>query len=851
MTPQPDSGLCKAVPALARWKASPLSGSESARARMRRRYLLSGYRPQPLPSCREPVEPPPSTGEQERIGICCSGGGIRSAAFNLGALQALQRETPQADSVLRRADYLAAVSGGSYIAAAFAMVRKASLGGADDDSDQELIDTTAPFERGSPEEQYLRNRCDYLAPDGTSKLYIGWRVVLGLIFNVVALALPLIGATLVLGASVYQRAFHLLVPPPAGVATKCTALAKAATATKPAVKAGFKCDTIPLPTWAWAAPAALVALSIATGLAMMLFWIRHDARRRALETWTTRLLLAGVLLALLTVALPELVALLHPTDGVTASTTVANTKSKVAVSTGAGIVGLLVALSAHLRSLASVVEEDVKKVEGVASKFKALTPKLQRAFAYAVATIVGPLLFYFVIVFTMSLTLANAGSVVHRERLVLAGVGTLALSTLIYLRLDITALSLHHFYKRRLCTAFALRRVLPFSPVRAQARAKAIEAQAQLPTPVDPSQRKIQQDEAEQTLAIQRDEATRRLATDVQEETRGIAMERSYDELTKLSETRVKDWPTLLVCAAANISDPGATPPGRHVTSFTFSPFSVGGPLVGAMATAEYESAFKSNRARARARERDLTLPAAVAMSGAAVAPSMGKKTRRPLTFLLALANVRLGVWVPNPRWVAATMAAKEPTERISWVPRWSAPRASYLIRELFGRNRVDDRYLFVTDGGHYENLGLVELLRRGCTKIYCFDASGGETFAELGDAVALARSELGVEIAIDPTPLVPTPQNASGTESVKEPDVAADIAVKGTFRYSDKTEGVLYYARNVMTDSAPWDVRARHIEDPTFPHDPTTDQLYTDQKFESYRALGERAGERALQLAS
>lgn len=46
-----------------------------------------------------------------------------------------------------------------------------------------------------------------------------------------------------------------------------------------------------------------------------------------------------------------------------------------------------------------------------------------------------------------------------------------------------------------------------------------------------------------------------------------------------------KAWPTLLVCAAANVTDPGATPPGRRVTSFTFSPAAIGGPLVGAIAT--------------------------------------------------------------------------------------------------------------------------------------------------------------------------------------------------------------------------------------------------------------------------
>jgi hypothetical protein len=825
VTSKRDAGLRENAPALQRWRASPLSSSEAARARMRRRYLWSGYRPPPLPSHLEPVEAPPRPPEQapgvapverpQRIGVCCSGGGIRSAAFNLGALQALQGKR-----VLQRADYLAAVSGGSYIAAAFAMVRKATIGGTDDDSGAGLLLTTPPFDRGSPEEQYLRNHCDYLAPDGMSKVYLLWRVALGLVFNVVFLALPLIGATLVLGASLYQHEFHLLVPPPHGVGTKCFALAKAATAKNAAEPAGFTCQTIPLPTWSWAAPAALAALSIATGLGVMLFRIRHDARARALETWTTRLLLGATLLALLTVALPELVAYLHPHQATTSAKASTSATSTLAKYTGGGVLGLLAALAAHLRSFAGKVGEDVKKAQGIASKLEALSSKLQHAFAYAVAAVVGPLLFYLMIVFTMSLTLANAGTVGHRERLVLAGVSALLLSCAIYLRLDITALSLHHFYKRRLCTAFALRRVLP------------------RPTDAPPIANRARAD------------AGPRLAADAQEQTRGIALERDYDRPALLSKTGVDggQWPTLLVCAAANISDPGATPPGRHVTSFTFSPFSVGGPLVGAMATADYESAFETNRAR----RRDLTLPAAVAMSGAAIAPSMGKQTRRPLTFLLALGNVRLGVWVPNPRWVAASIAVEDTAgeDRVSWVRPWRAPRASYLIRELFGRNRIDDRYLFVTDGGHYENLGLVELLRRGCTEIYCFDASGGENFSELGDAVALARSELGVEIVIDPTPLIPTPQSSSGEETIKDPDVSADIAIKGTFHYRDGAEGVLYYARNVMTSSTPWDVRARHSEDPTFPHDPTTDQLYTDQKFESYRALGERAGARALQLA-
>jgi hypothetical protein len=262
--------------------------------------------------------------------------------------------------------------------------------------------------------------------------------------------------------------------------------------------------------------------------------------------------------------------------------------------------------------------------------------------------------------------------------------------------------------------------------------------------------------------------------------------------------------------------------------------------LIGAIETSRFEQALEGDRRRSR----DLTLPAAVAMSGAAIAPSMGKKTRWPLTFLMALANIRLGVWLPNPRWVADA-EAKPWTGRIR-----SRPRPSYLLRELMGRNRVDAKYLFVTDGGHYENLGLVELLRRGCTQIYCFDASGGNTFGELGDAVALARSELGVHIDIDPKELEPRTKKPSEEGEPGEVEVALKDAVRGPFTFTgpNGVRGTIVYACNVMTAAAPWDVKAHHRADPKFPHDSTMDQLYTDQKFESYRALGQLAGQHALE---
>lgn len=146
-----------------------------------------------------------------------------------------------------------------------------------------------------------------------------------------------------------------------------------------------------------------------------------------------------------------------------------------------------------------------------------------------------------------------------------------------------------------------------------------------------------------------------------------------------------------------------------------------------------------------------------------------------------------------------------------------------------------------MTDGGHYENLGLVELLRRGCTHIYCFDASGGDvdTFATLGEAIALARSELGVEIDVKPDGIKRRPG-----ERYNEND-----HVFGTIRFpGERTpSGILAFCRAAVVAEAPWDVRSYQTKDPQFPTHPTLDQLYTDEKFEAYRMLGHFTATRAV----
>jgi hypothetical protein len=296
-----------------------------------------------------------------------------------------------------------------------------------------------------------------------------------------------------------------------------------------------------------------------------------------------------------------------------------------------------------------------------------------------------------------------------------------------------------------------------------------------------------------------------------------------YRELPTLSDYR-EARPRLVVCAAANVTDPEITPPGRFALTFGFSSGHVGGPNVGWVDTELYEQSLGA------ARREDITVPAAIAISGAAVSPGMGKMSRgrRSLSSILALANVRLGVWLPNPRWVLAYKREDEPVRALR------PPRVTYLLKELLGRYSVDDRFLYVTDGGHWENLGLVELLRRGCSDVFCFDAAGdnpGE-YGTLGQAIALVRAELGFDIELDPLVMRPA-------DVAHKPVIAPVGHAFGTLSKDGETFGRIMYVKAALTEGVPWDVRAYAESHPDFPNQPTFDQLFEDDQFEAYRALG------------
>ncbi|MBE7189794.1 MAG: hypothetical protein INR67_16010, partial [Jatrophihabitans endophyticus] len=332
--------------------------------------------------------------------------------------------------------------------------------------------------------------------------------------------------------------------------------------------------------------------------------------------------------------------------------------------------------------------------------------------------------------------------------------------------------------------------------------------------------------------------------------------------------------PRLVICATANTDQPGVVPTGRGCAPFTFSPDYAGissGAMFRGGGAVRTNSAWLAERefgdpvraawnAELRAESgttvtglgmttedleicgNGMTLMDMVAVSGAAVSPAMGRMTRPSLRLVLGVANVRLGMWVPNPmhpRWAADA-------DCTGWVQRLRRqlrqPGLLALWREIIGGITLNGAWLYVTDGGHYENLGLVEALRRGATEIVVLDASGDRPFtlSTFGEAVETARADLGVEIVLD---------HPNVLAEVKKTGRAASLAAHATATYANGVQADIYLCKAAMVDGLPLDVEAWHGGHPAFPNDSTGNQLYGDREFEAYRRLGQAAAGQALGL--
>jgi len=288
-------------------------------------------------------------------------------------------------------------------------------------------------------------------------------------------------------------------------------------------------------------------------------------------------------------------------------------------------------------------------------------------------------------------------------------------------------------------------------------------------------------------------------------------------------------------CAINLVGGPSLAWQQRKAASFTISPLHAGMVLDMPGVDDREPSAFRSTLVyggKARGgdgiRGKGVSLGTAITISGAAVSPNMGYHSSGLITFLLTLFNCRLGCWLGNPgRHGNKTYRLGQPTLGV-----WP------LYTELLGRTDHRGRYVYLSDGGHFENLGMYEMLRRRCAFIVASDAGCDPKFVfdDLANLVRKVRVDLGIEIDFDTTQL-----RASGA---KEPLVHCAV---GRIKYPDQEEGCIVYFKPAVCDGKPADVRNYREVSGQFPHETTVDQFFTETQFESYRALGEHAVECVL----
>jgi hypothetical protein len=323
--------------------------------------------------------------------------------------------------------------------------------------------------------------------------------------------------------------------------------------------------------------------------------------------------------------------------------------------------------------------------------------------------------------------------------------------------------------------------------------------------------------------------------------------------------------PLPIVCATINLSfGEDLAWQERKAASFAFSPlftgYTVGWTSSGVGERLSFngfvptESYFNPHGG--------INMATAVSISGAAASPNWGYHTNPATAFLMTMFNVRLGWWIFNPR--KSRLAGCIPGTSINENEiEWPSPRFAplQLANEMLGRTNDKSKYVYLSDGGHFDNMGLYELVRRRCYEIVICDAEEDENyiFEGLGMSIRRCRVDFGVEITLDTIgDLRPDPKSGN---------CRAHFAL-GTIRYPEtpdcdkkecEKEGKILYIKSSVTGSINWenakkelialgaeplDILNYKLKHNSFPHDSTANQWFTESQFESYRRLGQHVVE-------
>jgi hypothetical protein len=687
------------------------------------------------------------------IGLALSGGGIRSAAFCLGAMQALDVR-----GLIAKLDYLSTVSGGGYIGTSMTAAMSAGTSGKFPFASELRTEEVAGVE-------HIRDHSNYLFPQGVLNIFSNIVVYLrGIVANVV-----------------------LLLP----------WLLLAAALTIPWNQNGTQTDTAFRLT-------CYLLLALVISLALWALWRSTRWGRNISDVGVGARLFGIALVTILAVAFVELQPWVlskmvsHVSDDGSAFARVSSLIKVVAgFGTAVGFLG---------RFLADALKRLTEK-----PGFAAFASRIAIKLAMYAAGAAVPLLLW-VAYLKLSfwgiqeplapgwlITLAGFkpfGNVPYSYGVTaIYGVTFIVLGA-ISSRLSANANSLHRLYRDRLGKAFL------FDPHKRVA-----------PSPWYSSLRKAG---AESDVAL------------------------AGSDLLPLDNMRVSELktdlaPYHLINAALNIeASKYANRRGRNADFFIFSPLFTGSEATGYVATKLMEE-----------KSIGLTAGTAMAVSGAAASSNMGSSTIKPLVPTLAILNVRLGYWLSNPGKVAGVLNK-------TWI--WKQFDRLYFFKELLGLLSEDSETIYLTDGGHLENLGLYELLRRRCKLIIAIDGEADPdlSFGSLVRLERYARIDFSVRIDLPWAALRDANREASET-ILKSGGLPPDQAphgphcALGTIYYPRKTgetddtnsTGLLLYIKASLTGDENDYVVDYKRRNPDFPHETTLDQLFTEEQFEAYRALG------------
>ena len=258
----------------------------------------------------------------------------------------------------------------------------------------------------------------------------------------------------------------------------------------------------------------------------------------------------------------------------------------------------------------------------------------------------------------------------------------------------------------------------------------------------------------------------------------------------------------------------------RQAESFTVSPLHSGSFYVGYRDSREYGG------------KDGISIGTAVTISGAAASPNQGYHSSPAMAFLLTILNVRLGSWLGNPG-----LAGRNTYDK-------AHPRTNLepLLWELTGSTNDQCPLVYLSDGGHFENLGIYEMVLRRCRFIVVSDGGCDPkcSFEDLGNAIRKIRTDLGVPIDIEYDDMHPRSDEAT----LRKGRYVTTARIRYTAIDDNAKDGTLVYIKPGLYDDDyfPKDVYNYATESLEFPHESTADQFFSESQFESYRALGRHA---------